>query len=260
MTNKTPSIVSRIIKILLTVSIILSGIVLSYGCLTIYFAESHTYSREIVAEVFSKIDIPVYITLGLVIVSIIYNLILYFFSDGSKEKSSMALLSAKERVKLLSSKKDFTCIDEATADKLQAQHTKRRLISILFWLISLASAVYFLCYALKGSHFTEDINASVISAMWILLPCLLVILAASIIAEVLTEKSYAHELEIIKKLPKKENAPEDDKKKKVNVSSIIRISLLFVAIVALVYGFFAGGTADVLTKAVNICTECIGLG
>ncbi|MBQ8580085.1 MAG: thioredoxin [Oscillospiraceae bacterium] len=26
------------------------------------------------------------------------------------------------------------------------------------------------------------------------------------------------------------------------------------------YGAAAGGTADVLTKAVNICTECVGLG
>ena len=33
-----------------------------------------------------------------------------------------------------------------------------------------------------------------------------------------------------------------------------------VGLVILVYGFFAGGTADVLTKAVNICTECVGLG
>ena len=28
----------------------------------------------------------------------------------------------------------------------------------------------------------------------------------------------------------------------------------------LIGGAFAGGWADVLTKAINICTECIGLG
>lgn len=41
---------------------------------------------------------------------------------------------------------------------------------------------------------------------------------------------------------------------------ILQYSVLCVALVCLVYGFFAGGTADVLTKAVNICTECVGLG
>lgn len=41
---------------------------------------------------------------------------------------------------------------------------------------------------------------------------------------------------------------------------ILQYSVLCAALVCLVYGFLAGGTADVLTKAVNICTECVGLG
>ena len=49
-------------------------------------------------------------------------------------------------------------------------------------------------------------------------------------------------------------------KKKVCSLLVLRWALLAVGIVLLVYGFFAGGTEDVLTKAVNICTECVGLG
>lgn len=40
----------------------------------------------------------------------------------------------------------------------------------------------------------------------------------------------------------------------------LRLALLCIGIGIFVYGFFAGGTADVMTKAVNICTECVGLG
>ncbi len=40
----------------------------------------------------------------------------------------------------------------------------------------------------------------------------------------------------------------------------LRLALLCVGIGIFVYGLFAGGTADVMTKAVNICTECVGLG
>lgn len=40
----------------------------------------------------------------------------------------------------------------------------------------------------------------------------------------------------------------------------LRLALLCVGIGIFTYGFFAGGTADVMTKAVNICTECVGLG
>jgi len=36
--------------------------------------------------------------------------------------------------------------------------------------------------------------------------------------------------------------------------------LLAAGIVLALCGLFTGGTADVLAKAVNICTECIGLG
>ncbi|MBQ8683609.1 MAG: thioredoxin [Clostridia bacterium] len=40
----------------------------------------------------------------------------------------------------------------------------------------------------------------------------------------------------------------------------MRYGVLAVGLALLVYGFATGGIADVLTKAVNICTECIGLG
>ena len=36
--------------------------------------------------------------------------------------------------------------------------------------------------------------------------------------------------------------------------------ILAAAVLLLIWGFVSGGAADVLTKAINICTECIGLG
>ena len=41
---------------------------------------------------------------------------------------------------------------------------------------------------------------------------------------------------------------------------IIKLIIVVAAIAAIILGAFMGGFADVLTKAVNICTECIGLG
>lgn len=40
----------------------------------------------------------------------------------------------------------------------------------------------------------------------------------------------------------------------------VRIALALIAIILIVSGIFNGGMRDVLVKAVNICTECIGLG
>ncbi len=41
---------------------------------------------------------------------------------------------------------------------------------------------------------------------------------------------------------------------------IIRWCLLALALVIAATGALTGGTRDVLTKAINICSECIGLG
>ncbi|MBP3451179.1 MAG: thioredoxin [Agathobacter sp.] len=39
-----------------------------------------------------------------------------------------------------------------------------------------------------------------------------------------------------------------------------RNAILIASLILVVYGFLNGGTVDVLAKAINICTECIGLG
>jgi hypothetical protein len=40
----------------------------------------------------------------------------------------------------------------------------------------------------------------------------------------------------------------------------VRIALVGVALVFIAVGVLNGGMADVLNKAIKICTECIGLG
>ncbi|MBR5524012.1 MAG: thioredoxin [Clostridia bacterium] len=40
----------------------------------------------------------------------------------------------------------------------------------------------------------------------------------------------------------------------------MRSALLVLGVGAVLYGALSGGWLDVLTKAINICTECIGLG
>ncbi len=42
--------------------------------------------------------------------------------------------------------------------------------------------------------------------------------------------------------------------------NLIRAALIVVALALIVAGILNGGLRDVLYKAINICTECIGLG
>lgn len=40
----------------------------------------------------------------------------------------------------------------------------------------------------------------------------------------------------------------------------LRWGVLILALALTVLGFISGGFQDVLTKAINLCSECIGLG
>ena len=98
-----------------------------------------------------------------------------------------------------------------------------------------------------------------IRAMYRFLPCTLIPFGYGIFAAYRNLHSMEAEIELLKTAPK-------ESKIAVTVTgsdarwTALRNVLLVVGLVILVYGFFAGGTADVLTKAVNICTECVGLG
>ena len=49
----------------------------------------------------------------------------------------------------------------------------------------------------------------------------------------------------------------NNKNKAINIT---RVALLALSVLLIVVGIFNGGAEDVLQKAINICTECIGLG
>ena len=61
---------------------------------------------------------------------------------------------------------------------------------------------------------------------------------------------------------KSSTAVNGKKQPKSHKKAIIaaRISVLAVAVVLIVWGLINGGAEDVLSKAIAICTECIGLG
>ena len=132
-------------NIVLTLSIIFAGICLIYGCISIY-TSGDGYSREIISNTFSKISIPIYVCLGLIVTSITTS---FLFSDTGKKQKFI-----------------------------------------------------------KPKNFKQN------------------------------------------KVPKLNNKTQ----------LIIKASVITVGIGLIIVGAITGGFTDVLTKAVNICTECIGLG
>jgi len=233
-------------KIILSLSIICAGLCLIYGVLCIYFIEGE-YSRQIVADTFKSIAVPVYIGAGLSAISLFLPLV----NEKSKTK-----ISPKFKLELLNQRKDLSALTENNKIFLKKQQKNRKLIQILEALVIAVSIVAFLIYGLNGNNYTKDINASVINAMYVLLPCLLAVFITTAICESFKDKSYKAETDILIKLPSLKTEPSKADKKLL----VIRCIILLAAILMLVLGLATGGVYDVLTKAVNICTECIGLG
>lgn len=255
MTNNKTIFARRIYHILHSISIVIAGICLMAGCLSIYSSDDHPYSRQIVAETFSKIAFPIYLCIALTII----GLILEFLSPSKAEKEKK-YIPYKHILNRLIVKKDLSDCDEQLLNAVYKERKTRKINVVINTIIICIAGAVFLSYALNSNNYQANINASVIKAMQVLIPCLILPFAYSVFAAYYNEKSLKKEIELMKKAPAKENSEETKVTNSEKAVTIVRFTLLFIGIGIVCYGYFAGGTVDVLTKAINICTECIGLG
>jgi len=257
MTDKKMRYFHLIYSIFVGISIVLAGICLIVSCVNIYNSGEHPYSREAVADAFSHIAIPVYICLILTIVGFVLDF-LYSSRTSSKPGKDYEFL-----LKRLYEKKDLSQCSEDTFHKITSLiYGRLRMSVIRTSLLAVASGII-LIYSLNENNFdSTDVNGSVIKAMYVIIPCLIVTFAFTLYTLIYNEKSIKTEYDLMLQLPALESpvSIETDKPSDNKKAQIIRFAILAVGLVLLIYGFITGGTADVLTKAVNICTECIGLG
>ena len=120
-----------------------------------------------------------------------------------------------------------------------------------------------LLYCLRREHFPEaDLEAMIASLAlrtfpWILAG--LLILAGAALAE---RRSILREIDAAKAQLKAEKgvrkeAAGEPSRRPVNAARVI---LLLLAVLLIILGTVNGSLKDVLLKAINICTECVGLG
>lgn len=256
MTKESTMRIHRIYNILFSIVLIIAGICLIIGVLTIYNSGSQPFSRESVAATFSTIAFPVYLTLVMAIISFVWEIL----SPSDKEK----LPKAKDYPAMLETlyrKKDFSSAEQSIQDEIKALWKNRKIHGIIRTILLVVCSAIFLLYALNSANFHQsEINSSMINAMKVLVPCSLISFAYALFVAIHNEKSIQKEMELVKKLPSLTVAENDEIISEEKRLSPYRNAILVAAIILVVYGFLNGGTIDVLAKAINICTECIGLG
>lgn len=257
MKNTTIKRIRLIYSVVLSVFAVIAGICLIAACVGIYRSGGdQIYTAQKVADAFSQIAAPVYLCLALIAGGFILNVLLPAEDKKTKaEKNHAAILR-----RLLEKRNVETAAPELK-EAILYQRKLRKQERFLSLLLLAAGSISFLVYGVNPANFHQsEINASMAKAVILLLGLLVIPFVFAVFTAYHTRKSLQKEIELVKQIPVGEMQQEIPKAKRCRTQQIARWAVLGVAVVLLVYGFFAGGTADVLTKAINICTECVGLG
>lgn len=256
MTENTKKTIHIIYSIVLSVMLVVAGFCLIVACVGIYNAGPRSFSPEAVAAAFSGIAVPVYICLGLVFGSFVLHLALPL---PSQKRS--AIRQEEAQLKKLHRKLALdTCPVQLIKGIKKEQNSRAFHRAMTLSLLALGS-IAFLFYGANPANFHQsEINASMVKAMYVLLPCMAIPFCYSVFAAFACRSSIRRETALVKEAIAAGSTATAAAAVVKEKLPWLRYALLAAAVVILVYGYFAGGTNDVLTKAINICTECVGLG
>lgn len=242
----------RVFGVVLSASVLLAGLCLIAGCLTIWFSKEGEYTRPLVTEILGSVAIPICVCIALTVIGFVLEWVLPAEKKRNTAKNSASVLARLTETRDLS---------KGDSEEIMKERKKRNNRAAVSFILLCVTGSVFLCYALVPSNFDADINSSMLAAIRVLIPCLAIPFGYAVYAAYSNEKSLLREIELFKKLPASDKKEKSDPADENNNSVLaVRMVILVFAAGILVYGFISGGTADVLTKAVNICTECIGLG
>ena len=259
MTDQNKSRLHRIYSIVLAVALCITGFLIMYGCIEIYLSGSKPFTPEAVATAFSAIAPPVYLCIGLIIGGLLLDGIL-----PQKAKKLQAPKQPEVNLARLRRKLSLTGCKPEVRTRIEQEQRKRMLFRALTLFLLCFCGMAFLAYSANPANWHQSqINASMIRAAIGLGISLLPPLATAILASYGNPRSMEKESALIKEeLASNPQAAAEKTEEALCKDPVpaVRWAILCIALAIMAYGFFAGGTNDVLTKAINICTECVGLG
>jgi hypothetical protein len=263
MTQETKKRIHAIYGIVLSVVAVLAGICFIAACLNIYRGgaasnATQIYTRQIVGESFAGITIPVYSCLVLVMGGMVLDLALPIEKKKLKPEKNLPLILQR-----LQEKTDLEACSSTVRSQLKKHSQLRKNGVISCGILLVGSFALFLIYACNPAHWDTNSTPSMVAAMGKMFSCLAVPFLVTVVVSYLCRKSMEREIELMRQAaaehPRKAKK-EVPKAHSNRIAAIARIAILAAGILLVVLGACNEGTADILTKAVNICTECVGLG
>ncbi len=204
------------------------------------------YRWEDVTARLSNLSIPLLAYVALVVLAGVAHLI-YAVPMATKHA-----MSPDNRLRLLKAR-----VAEMPAGAAKEERYRRnvRYVAALGMILLAVPCIIFLA---NREHFTSwDLEMVMGDMLLHVAPWVAAAFIVAIVSMRLCERSTLRELEALKGAAM--GKPETVQRKTFPIG-IVRIALYAAAVLFIVLGVMNGGLRDVLVKAINICTECIGLG
>lgn len=254
--------IQLVLGIVLSVLLLLTAIAFVVSSVHLYTTGGDTpYSREAVNSYFMNIAPLAFITFAVTIASGVFSLV---YHKVSEQKASPMLRGIIERI---SRRLPEGSTSESFKATKEAEKKHRR--TLLFALIGISAvftltALIFICN--PNRYTVDNVNTDIAYSVLIGAVAAVGILAALFVKAIFDERSYKRELDATKaeigRLAPTGELVDDipEPLGEGHAKLVVRLAVLAIGITFVILGIFNGGMADVLGKAVRICTECIGLG
>lgn len=274
MTSTTLRRVRLVYAWVLGALILATGVGFAVSCLLIYRSGDSLFTRESISLHFARIAPLVYACL----IGTVGGWVLTWVAPlgvGAEHADSGRVKAVRDPAMLLKKQTDrlnMAVIPEEYRQKMKKERALRRYLAVGAAIIGAAAVLIGLIYCVDGSHFSVDaLNEDMAAASRVVLGCGAVALATATVAVLLRGASVARELATVKAAValcgrgafSADNPQKEGEKPLLDNAYFlwtVRGLMVAAGILFVILGIFNGGMADVLGKAIRICTECIGLG
>lgn len=284
---KTRGRIHLVYGIVLTVLILAVGVCFALSALSIYRSgASSPYTPESIAAHFAPMAPLVYVTLAGIVGGVILAWVLPrrdlvvegpeddpldVIAERYRRGHYRAVKDPSATLKRLLTRLDEEALSPAHAASLGKERRLRRVVAIVTAILAAGAMIPALVWCTDPRHFSiEDLSEDIKAAALLVIPCAVVALGLLVGATLLRRASVIRETATVKAALAEAKA-KGIPARKVTADNTSRLSdprilwgvrgvILAVGILFILLGIRNGGMADVLGKAIRICTECIGLG
>ncbi len=258
---KKNRLLDKIFLTIVSIQTILLGLLFIIQILRIYFGNNGTFTREICSIYLKEILVVIILWIVIIAGSYIYFKLNKHKTNENAKSLNISKLKTFEQICPIYQNE----ILKEEYNSLIKESNKRKLATIINIVIVIICSIMGFGYMVNVKHFdpTGNLMEQAIQMSVHLMPWVIISLISLIIRSFYVEISARKSINIIKEIIKSEgkaiNKYQVNKKEEL-ILLISRLSILTIAIVFIIVGITNGGPDSVLEKAINICTECIGLG